>query len=249
MNTAIKIGIFSILSLGFVAAACSDDEDGPSTTRTSSTTTTTVGPGGGDTGGGGGGIPLAPSLGPQIDRKGRPAINTALNKAFIQFGSTMMGEAIPDATRDMAEDAWNAADDPTMWATTFAADVSVQLGVLDALNATTTSGCGDQAAYSVGMNYTTLATVLSNDWLVVKGDAAGGCSVYLGVEANFLGITNDTCGGRTPEYDVIDVSYSLLSGAFTPAPTFDFGDNVDAKPETLAAFNAGFPYLADPNSQ
>ena len=30
MNTAIKIGIFSILSLGFVAAACSDDEDGPS---------------------------------------------------------------------------------------------------------------------------------------------------------------------------------------------------------------------------
>jgi len=110
------------------------------------------------------------------------------------------------------------------------------LGVLDSLDA----NCGNQpgAGGSTAADaYGTLATVLMHDYLVVKGDAAEGCDLYLGVEAAFLGVANDTCGGRTPAVDSIDSTYSVVAGVF-PAP---FGDEIDAPAKSQVET---FPYLA-----
>jgi hypothetical protein len=74
----------------------------------------------------------------------------------------------------------------------------------------------------------------------VKGDAAGGCNLYLGVEAGVLGVTNDDCGGRKPAYDVIETSYSALSGVGLSG----FDDGITAP---AAALVDAFPYLATPN--
>ena len=55
----------------------------------------------------------------------------------------------------------------------------------------------------------TLAIVLANDELYVNTDF-GVCAQYLGVELDFVGFDNQDCGGRTPLYDPIEVSYSAL---------------------------------------
>src|SRR5689334_23268053 len=51
------------------------------------------------------GFPRAPQLGMQIDRMGRPAINTALN-ALVKDSA---------ATAAMKKDAYNTASDPAAW--------------------------------------------------------------------------------------------------------------------------------------
>src|SRR5262245_42183811 len=113
MNKAIKLGILSALSLAFVAAACSDDDEqatGPGTATRTTTTTTSSAPRCAGTGGvGGGGILAIPTLWQQVDRMGPPAINTATNNTFTD-----------DATRGMAEDAWNANATQTDWVASFA---------------------------------------------------------------------------------------------------------------------------------
>ena len=58
-----------------------------------------------DTGSGSGGFPAAPALGAQIDRLGRPAINTVLNHGFD--GSASSAGA--------AKDAYNADGSPGGW--------------------------------------------------------------------------------------------------------------------------------------
>jgi hypothetical protein len=173
---------------------------------------------------------MVPTLGATIERMGRPAINTATNNTFAD-----------DSARGAAEDTWNANGNASDWAGTFGPDVIAGIAVLDSLDGT----CGNQVAYDfdpgVGtVNYQALGTVLANDWLLVKGDAAGGCNTYLGVEANVLEFTNDDCGGRKPSYDVIETSYSALAGVGLAG----FDDGVKAP---AAAQVNTFPYLADAN--
>ena len=200
--------------------------------------------GGGGTGGGG--APPAPTLGTQIDRMGRAAIATATYERFT----------VTQAEHDTAVDSWNQDDAAGTWAGSYAANVAFQLGILDGLD----DNCGNQLIYGFKLMdpqptcpadgevecYGTLATVLANDWITIKLNGAD-APLYLGIEADFTGLlANDSRGGRMPAHDVIDVSYSLLAGAFDPNDPniFLFGDTVDAP---AAAQVELFPYLAAPN--
>src|ERR1700689_1884549 len=84
---------------------------------------------GGDAGSGSGsgrgsaGTPAGPQLGTQIDRLGRPAVNTALNHGF---------DANP-ATAGAAKDAYNADQSPGGWMQ-YAAEFAKNLAVIDALD-------------------------------------------------------------------------------------------------------------------
>ena len=195
-------------------------------------TTSTGGTGGtgaaGGTGGTGGGMAMMPTLGAQIDRMGRPAINTAANQTF----NTNPEQA------DQGKDGWNSNSDPSTWAT-YIEEIQTNLAILDGIDA----ACGNQLladpAKDDPSRYATLATVLSDDRLYVNLEGAA-CTTYLGVEANAVGVMNNDCGGRTLAYDVIDVSYTLLA---TGALDGSVGDTIGISD---AAKGEIFPFLADP---
>jgi hypothetical protein len=180
------------------------------------------------TGGATSGMPLGkdnpPTLGAQIDRNGRPAISTALIDTF-NADETMKG-----ATKD----AYNAASDPTTWATQFVPKIMTSLAILDGLDGT----CGNQLLAGP-TGYQAFATVLADDRLYVN-TASGTCDTYLGVEAQALGaVTDGGCGGRTPLYDVIERSYSVLA-------TGQLAGVDDAVTMDDAAHSATtFPFLAE----
>jgi hypothetical protein len=169
-----------------------------------------------------------PALGDQIDRMGRAAINTALNNAFN--GDETM--------RNAAKDAYNADDDASGWATEWTDEIRGSLAILDSLD----RNCGNQLAADQmpESRYTFLAQVLADDQLYVNA-ASGNCGTYLGLEAQVLGVVEDGgCGGRTPNDDVIDRSYSVLAaGALTGIDDTITADDATHDPDT-------FPFLAAP---
>ncbi|HEY1554359.1 MAG TPA: hypothetical protein VGF94_05960 [Kofleriaceae bacterium] len=69
-------------------------------------------------------FPAAPTLGTQIDRMGRPAINTALNHVFDGSADS----------KTAARDAYNADAGPSNWGATFGAEFAGNLAILDALD-------------------------------------------------------------------------------------------------------------------
>jgi hypothetical protein len=176
-----------------------------------------------------GGTPAPPALGTQIDRMGRPAINTALNHTFDSNPST----------QGAAKDAYNANNNPATFSK-YVAEIKSNLAIYDGLDTV----CGNQIAYGALGNpdYTTLATVLSADALWLN-TASTTCAQYLGVELNALGMTNTDCGGRTLTENTIDVTYNAVAGTFmaTPPPVTN-GIKSPASPPT-----ATFPYLAAPH--
>lgn len=227
-SALLAIGVISVAGYG-----CGDDDSASPTkdgggVPEGSTTETGTDP---DSGGGN---PAPPTLGAQIDRMGRPAINTALNATF---------EA--DATKKAAaKDKWNQDTNVATWKTTWTPVTSGNLGVLDALN----DVCGDQAfadpdsGTNVG-RYGTFGGVAADDRLWIKMDAMT-CSVYLAVEANATGfLANMDCGGRGLAYDVIDVTYSLAAGG-TPVSISSVTDGIG--PVAAKTGGTTFPFLADP---
>ncbi len=170
----------------------------------------------------------APALGTQIDRMGRAAVNTALNATFS-----------PDeAAEDAAEDAYNVASADMF--SIFTSEIQANLGIYDSLDTV----CGNQFAAASNLSadrYAALAGVLADDQLYVNS-AASTCTTYLAVEGNATGIVpNADCGGRTPLYDTIDVTYSVLAiGALSGV-----GDGIaaDDNPGHSATV---FPWLATP---
>lgn len=190
--------LFATAAILVVAVGCGDDETTDPTGSGGSTSSSSGATGGG--GSGGGGIPAMPSLGTQIDRLGRPAINTAANDTFTD-----------DATRNASENAYNLNGDPSSWANDHTAGIAGSIAILDALDGI----CGNQLLScndgSAGC-YDGMAGVLADDRLRIKADAST-CGVYLAVEADATGaLPNGDCGGRKPAYDVIETTYSLLSG-------------------------------------
>jgi hypothetical protein len=169
-----------------------------------------------------------PTLGSQIDRMGRAAINTALNHAFD-------GD---DNTKGAAKDAYNAAA-PADWST-FAGEIQANLAILDSLD----TNCGNQLIADLDPNdrYGALAGILADDQLYVNSEE-GECGVYLGLEAEVAGAVNagdGKCGGRTPSDDVIERSYSVLAaGALAGVD-----DTITADDATVSDT---FPFLAAPN--
>jgi hypothetical protein len=224
--------------------------------------------------------PAAPALGTQIDRMGRPAINTALNHGFDANMTTAQA----------AKTAYNIDGNSAGWQAAYVPAFMQSLAIVDAIDmgfcgnsrcevlenqlpydASTNPGgcpadctaagtidnpCGNQPAYKAPadptMSYLRLAGLLANDEIYVDTNSIkkGVCGVYLAIEfaAAIQGApgTNETCGGRTLEYDVIDSSLSVLSaGVAGLTPTFQpkIGDDVPKHTDYLT----DFPYLGVPH--
>ncbi len=198
-------------------------------------------------------FPAAPALHAQIDRLGRPAINTALNAPFQTTAATKLAQ----------KDAYNAVTDPAMFATaevapgkTVVQEFAANLAIFDSLDRGTTqigAGCGNVPFYASppsASSYTQLATVLADDRLYVD-TAKASCKVYLSLEfevATSGAVPHTECGGRAPSHDVIDTSYSLLFSGIngfnssTLAPIFH--DAVDAHTDIS---DTVFPFLGAPH--
>ncbi len=207
-------------------------------------------------------IPPAPALGAQIDRMGRPAINTALNHGFD--GTSAAGPA---------KDAYNQDQSMGTWPMTYLAQFGGNLAIIDSLDTglsctlgTCTAepapangdGCGNQALYNgipggqKGMpkacpgatcSYNSLAGVLGDDELYLDTSQSM-CHFYLAYEFGVVtGGGSTDCGGRAPSYDVMDTTYTVaaigiagFSATFVPA----IQDGVSAH----ADINDGtFPFL------
>ncbi len=158
--------------------------------------------------------PPIENLGSQLDRMGRPAINTAVVSTFAA-----------DGPRGEAEDAYNATNNDNSPAE-FAAVIAQQLAIYDALVDEGSDGnaCGDNpvtnraapggdATLATGATrYGLVATVLADDQIYVNSAAGGVCNQYLAAEITVLGTDlSADCGGRTPSMDIIATSYSVLA--------------------------------------
>lgn len=179
--------------------------------------------------------PSPPALGRQIDRMGRAAVNTALTNPF---------ETVPGMTSDQVKDAYNASVNPSTWVTTWSSNIAVNLAILDGLDGV----CGNQllaGPTATAGRYNTLAGLLADDELFVN-TANGTCSVngYLAVEANAAGVpgTASDCGGRTPNHNSIDRTYSVLVAGALQGVSNGITLDVDGN-----ANSTTFPFLGNPN--
>jgi len=118
----------------------------------------------------------------QIDRMGRPGINTALIDLLASTGK---------------KDAYNRAESRNDW-TQFQSEMQSNLTALDTLDGVTGNTLLPPA---------TAASVFVDDRLQVNTSAAA-CGPYLAVELNVSG----QCGGRTLERDVIDDTLGAVVG-------------------------------------
>jgi hypothetical protein len=118
----------------------------------------------------------------QIDRMGRPGINTALIDLLASTGK---------------KDAYNRAANPAAWASQFQQEISDNLAALDTLD----------GAINAVLPAPALASLLVDDRLRVN-TAIPACDAYLAVE---LGIAGQ-CGGRTLARDVIDDTFGAVVG-------------------------------------
>lgn len=173
-------------------------------------------------------------LGPQIERMGRAAINTAVTDPF--FRETVPAEL---ARHNDNVNAYDADDDVRGATGRFAPQFRDVLAIFDGVDQV----CGNQllagdtaAEHRNG----TLALVLANDELYLNTDS-GVCEQYLGVELDFVGASNNDCGGRTPLHDTIDVSFSAL----VTGQTFGVDDGLPADGDG-AHSNSIFPFLDPP---
>lgn len=259
MNKNQTLLLLGALACGGVLIACGDSSGtggtGGSTTTTSSVTTGNTSSSSSkasssSTGTGmGGGFPAPPTLGTQIDRMGRPAINTALDETFLAVNGASPTLSTT-ALRAAAEDKYNQDGDPLNW-TNNTKTFKANLAILDSLDNTTVlgTGCGNQllacgnadADHGNANCYSTLAGVLADDRLWVKTTSTS-CSIYLGVEADATNkIPNQDCGGRRPVDDVIKTTYSLVVAGDL---TFSVDDGI-TPPAGLHPTT--FPYLAAPH--
>jgi len=175
--------------------------------------------------------PTVPTLsGTQIDRVGRPAVNSALTNPFGLYMVNGMAQ-----TTDTTKAAYNADSLPTDWLTNWPTAIKLSLGVFDAIDGV----CANQIAYGAltEPNYTLLSQVLAGDALQVD-TTQGTCKTYLGVEQAFLGGNIMDCGGRTLTENTIDVTYGALAGPAQPV--------VNGITTPAVAPLSSFPFLAAP---
>jgi hypothetical protein len=223
-------------------------------------------------GGNGGAPPMfppPPEPGAQIDRMGRPAINTALNGAFVQYdGTTPVAANATD--RGVLQDGYNEDMTEADWGDTYGPMFIGNLAVIDSLDTgvdldgpggnpalTNAQACTNQAGHPTPgdlddpANYGTLGGLALPDDRIYVNAAAEKCSAnavnsqtdplngYLGVEIATLLAMPAGCGGRRPIDDVIAITYSLLTIGL-PA---GIDDGITARP---GQHPETFPYLAGP---
>jgi hypothetical protein len=119
----------------------------------------------------------------QIDRMGRPAINTGLIDLLTSTG---------------AKDRYNESPDPTAWAGLFQEEIAKNLIILDDL---------DGVRGNALIDPNSLAALLVDDVLLINTSIAS-CDNYLAVEVGF----GQQCGGRTLQRDVIDDTLNVVVG-------------------------------------
>lgn len=179
--------------------------------------------------------PPPPALLQQVDRAGRPFINTAVNDAFE-----------PDAsTRKAAEDEYNGNADAAAWSG-YATQIAKNLAIYDGLDTT----CGNQAfadgdaGDSNAQRYGALAGLLADDrlWLDTTKST---CAQYLALEvAALTKTTSSDCGGRVLVTDVIDQTYQYAAGGLDAGGDGGLTDGVDRS--TSKTGDSTFPYLVAP---
>lgn len=225
--------VLSAAIISFIAYGCGDDDSGV-TPKPDSGTSSSGGSSGGSSGTDAPSIPPKPTLGQQIDRMGRPGVNTALQQTFTG-----------DSTRSAAQNAYNADSDKANWVTKYKANFASSLAIYDGVD----TNCGNQVfaapadagADGAAEKYGTLASVLADDRLWLDTSAAACGDVYLAVELNATGaVPNSDCGGRTLKADVIDTTYTALATDLDN-PVGDRIDRVVAKTNGTT-----FPYLSAP---
>ncbi|SFJ50788.1 DUF4331 family protein [Caulobacter sp. UNC279MFTsu5.1] len=165
----------------------------------------------------------------RIDRMGRPLT-----------GNALLATLEPDAVSDALKEAYNHATPATSDA--FIPEIEKTLGLYDAFD----GECGNAvlADRPAGASrYLNLAVLLADDRLWI--DSAGTrCTTLFAVELAALAGRRDLagdCGGRTPNYDAVDVYRSLLAtGGLTGVDDgVDHDDHVHS--DTV------FPFLAAPD--
>ncbi|MEO8018302.1 MAG: hypothetical protein ABI769_10840 [Pseudomonadota bacterium] len=126
----------------------------------------------------------------------------------------------------------------TGWAD-FEADIAATLAIYDAFDGV----CGNQwlavQNATPATRYSELAQLLADDRLWVNSTAKS-CHQYLAAEYHHAGAANHDCGGRTPNYDAVDVFHSLLVRGHTSGVS----DGVDADDRVHS--DTQFPFLASP---
>ena len=229
MKNSLSIVLLS-LAASFVMACGGDDAPATSPTDTGLADTVTKAdspPGDTPPGDTTPGTPAPPTLGAQIDRMGRPAINTALNHSFDAN----------DATKGAAKDAYNQDTASAGWSAKYTAEFAKNLAIIDAID----GNCGNQfladKTKTDAARYATLAGVLADDrlWVNTKNTS---CGAYLAVEGQATGtIPNTECGGRKPDFEVMKISYSALATAALTGVS-------DGTTPAAKSKVATFPYLA-----
>jgi len=161
-----------------------------------------------------------------IDRMGRALTGNAL---LGLFDTEDTGNSLKSRYNQAPREAWSS----------FASNLGDALAIYDGFDGV----CGNQwlAAQNaeVPNRYEPLAQLLADDRLWINS-AARACKQYLAVEFDHLGATKHDCGGRTPNYDAVDVFRSLLvRGSLTG---IDDGVVRDDRRHS----NSRFPFLAPP---
>ena len=227
------------------------------------------GSGGDGVGGSGGGpvFPPPPEPGAQIDRMGRPAINTALNGAFVQYdGATP--EAADPVARGMLQDGYNEDGTEADWGDNYSAMFRGNLAIIDSIDTgldldgvgpnpplTNAQACVNQGGHGGSLtddaSYGTLGNQVLPDDRVYVNMAATNCTAaavnsqtaptngFLGVELATLLQVPAGCGGRRPIDDVVGITYSLLAFGLP----FGFDDGIGPR---TGQHPGAFPYLAPP---
>ncbi|MBR9814198.1 DUF4331 domain-containing protein [bacterium] len=174
----------------------------------------------------------------QIDRMGRAGVNTAVTDPFYISDDGGMN----DAAHGALTDSFNAVGTQMSSVMQFTDRFADNIAIYDGLD----TNCGNQLAAgdeAVDGRYDGLATVLADDELFVN-TASGTCNQYFGVELDALGVTmSGDCGGRTPLYDTIDVTYSALA----IGDVAGVGDGIDSDPDPVTHSAETFPFLAAPS--
>lgn len=121
----------------------------------------------------------------QVDRMGRPGVNTVLINVLPNTGTAL-------------KETYNRSSNPAEWSGLFLQEMVNNLTALDTLDGTSGNALLPAA---------TLGSVLVDDRLIIDTSKAT-CTAYLAVE---LALPGD-CGGRTLARDVIDNSLGAIVG-------------------------------------
>jgi hypothetical protein len=165
----------------------------------------------------------------QIDRAGRPLT-----------GNALLGTLADEDVSNKLKEEYNAATPAT--SARFIQEIQKSLGLYDSFD----GRCGNQLLVDrqaePSLRYRPLATLLADDRLWVNS-ASGVCTQLFAVElASLAGhreLSND-CGGRSPNYDAVNIYRSLLADASNNS--VDDGVHRDDRVHSATVF----PFLSPP---